>query len=366
MHTYCVKFTVSCSPIASFFFFLFFFLCIYKVNFHICISHHIPMLVLPTEWITKSLPILGNNHQCIYGFISNVQIDCSYGFYLTNFEHVWVQELDKQGITTAASSIGLEDLTDSTLIHLLNELKKDIRNNIQFEQKNGHIIAQADGQPQWKFSLLQQDHSRTIQFLAKLNYQQFANMSYLKFQVDNLKEIISVKDQYARFLATNFKQSHGMELIDNYKRNNRSESESIEKFNPHRWNKKCAIDYRHLRSSKKISNEDELKKNISLAVEEPWKFANLFYLNVTEEQENLSPVKFKVDNSQSSSASQSQLSQIQFESQPTLDLEFLGSPTKRQSSELRLPIVSQTNSSSSQNTSQSQRKRRKIGALSKR
>lgn len=327
------------------------------------------MLILPTQWISKSIPFL-EKQECIYGFIYNTLNSCSYGFYLTNFDHVWVQELDKEGIIKAANSIGLEDLKETDLIHLLHELKNDVHDNITFEQKDDNIIVQTSGQPQWKFSLIQQDDIRTIQFLAKLNYQQFATMNFLKYQIEDLKDIISVKDQYSRFLATNFKQSHGMELINNYKKINRSDLESIERFNPSRWEKKSSIDYRTLRSNNKKSNDEELNKNITLAVENPWKFANLFYLNVTEEQEDLSPVKFEFDDSQSQSQSGGQISQVslvQFESQPTLDLELMGSPIKKSSSGgFKRPAVSQLDSSSSLNTSQSQRKRRKIGALSKR
>ncbi|RCK66038.1 hypothetical protein Cantr_01713 [Candida viswanathii] len=317
------------------------------------------MLVLPTQWVSRSLTFLGDSGQCIYGFIYDTVETCSCGFYLTNFHHVWVQELGKKGIKTAASSIGLEDLSDGDLVHLLRGLNEDVRSNITFERKDNHIIAATNGQPQWKFSLIKQDDARTVRFLAKLNYQQFANRNFLKYQIDNLKDIIAVKDQYARFLATNFKQSHGMELINNYKRINSSDLESIERFNALRWEEKSAIDYRSLRSRKRGSNEDELKKDISMGVEEPWRFANLFYLNVTEEQEELSPVKFEFDELQSTPEMQSQ--SFQFESQPTLDLSFVEpSPTK-----FKQPAASQSMSLSSKEASLSPRKRRKIGSLSK-
>ena len=52
----------------------------------------------------------------------------------------------------------------------------------------------------------------------------------MKFQVDSLKRNYFSKDQYSRFLATNFKQSHGMDMINNYKKNNQSDIEFIERF----------------------------------------------------------------------------------------------------------------------------------------
>ncbi|RCK65321.1 hypothetical protein Cantr_01207 [Candida viswanathii] len=287
--------------------------------------------------------------------------------YLTNFEHVWVQELDKQGFTTAADSVGFEDVSDADLVDLLKAISEDVVDNIEFGPQGDHIIAVTRAQITWKFSLVKQDASRTVLFLARLNYQQFANMSFLKYQVESLKDVISVKDQYARFLATNFKQSHGTELIDNYKRNNRSDLEAIEKFNALRWDKRSSIEYRKMRSKRRGLNDEELDRNIAVAVKEPWKFANLFYLNVTEEQEELSPVKFESDESQSPLGTQSQSSQnVRFESEPTLDLSYVDlSPPKKKSFEFKRPIASQ---SSSQDTSQSQsqRKRRKIGSLSRR
>ncbi|KAL6451470.1 hypothetical protein SBY92_002812 [Candida maltosa Xu316] len=326
------------------------------------------MSLLPTRWVSRSIPFLESKKECIYGFVYDLHT-FKYGFYLSNFDCVWQQELDKIGIIKQAKEIGIEDMNDTDLTHLLNLMNESIPDKLILKQDGDNIIGETTTETIWTFNLVKQDSEKTIQFLSKLNYQQFGNACYLKYQIDNLKQAIEVKDAYALFLATNFKQSHGMDLINNYKRNHRAEIEEIEKFNIQRWEKKTSIEYRNQRSKKKKSHEEELTYNIEKAVEGSWKFANMFYEDTPEEVEleQLSPIKFdaledsqaSLSRTQSQSQSQSQFSQLQFETQPSIPSSLPESPTK--SSGFKRPQSSQSSSQG-----QSQRKKRKIGSLSKR
>lgn len=284
--------------------------------------------MFPTQWIARSIPFLGQEKPCIYGFIHNSEYHY-YGFYLCNFENVWKQEVDKQKLVDLARSIGIEDMSDVELGELVNDISRYIPEKMEFKQDGINVIAETVGDIQWVFNLSRQSQEQTIGFLYKLNYQQFENICFMKFQVDNLKEVISVKDQYSRFLATNFKQSHGMDMINNYKKNNRSDIEFIERFDERKWEKKIVFQYRN--------NKYGLKSNIETAIKTVSKFANL------------SPVKLDpVEDTPSQSQSTQSTS--------------MGSPIKLQVSTYELLVPSQGRSS--QDT-QSPRKRRKIGSLFK-
>ncbi|KAG7660602.1 uncharacterized protein J8A68_005868 [[Candida] subhashii] len=261
----------------------------------------IDMFPLPTDWKSKSLSILSPSPTCIYGLTYNIP-ELSYGFYLTNFTNLWSQELTREELIKTASGFGFEDASMGDLVSLINITSKGVsqEESLSFRKSddNDELIEcelKLD-EINWVFKLQKSNQEELIQFLSRLNYQQFSNHSFLLHQIQDLKHVIGIKDTFIRFLVENFKQSHGLELINNYKRINRTDIESIERFNPERWERGNAISYKKSRSSmKKKSNEDELINNIDTSIKGCWKFANSFYQDIPEdkqEEEELSPVKF--------------------------------------------------------------------------
>lgn len=300
------------------------------------------MFPLPTNWATKSIPFI-DPQICIYGFAHNQQ-DLSYGFYLSNFTNVWLQELLRDDLIQTAHKLGFEDASSRELTQLIKLLSEGVthEDKLSFVQQNQENITcelKLD-EINWSFKLTRQKQDIMIEFLAKLNYQQFANHSYLLHLINHLENVILIKDTYIRFLVENFKQSHGLELINNYKRMNKTDIEAIEKFDIPRWEKRNAISYRKSQSShKKKPTQQELTKIISNAVNSTsWKFANLFYQDIQEESdEELSPRKFDA-----------------LESTP------MSSPIKM-SNPTQVPKLTHTLSSTP--TTSPQKKRVKIGAL---
>ncbi|KGR05481.1 hypothetical protein MG3_05050 [Candida albicans P78048] len=323
------------------------------------------MSLFPTQWIAKSIPFLGQEKPCIYGFTYNSEC-YYYGLYLCNFENVWKQEVEKQKLVHIAKTIGIEDMSDDDLVELINDISRYIPEKMVFEQDDVNVRARTIGDIEWRFNLSRQNQEQTIEFLYKLNYQQFENICFMKFQVDSLKEIISVKDQYSRFLATNFKQSHGMDMINNYKKNNQSDIEFIERFSPKKWDKKVVSQYRNLQSKNNRSSINGLKICIETAINTISKFASLFSENEAKEEEQSSPVKLDpVEDSQLVKVSPSP-SQSDAQSTQSANSNSMGSPIKRRIStyESLVPTSMSQASQSSQDT-QSPRKRRKIGSLFK-
>lgn len=222
------------------------------------------MYDLPTQWHFKTIDFLQPS-DCIYGiaYDSN-QLTC--GFYLTNFEKVWMEELDRQSISKKASDLGIDELTDEKLILVLKTLVKNIPEKVQFQVSSG-IIAQLDLDFSWRFELKDQPPEITIQFLSKFNFQQFTNNSYLQYEIHQLKSILDAKESYAKFLELNFKQTHGEELIKQYKRNHKGVIHFITDFDLKKWEAEVKVEYMKQR---KLNSEDLVKRDIENAVATTW------------------------------------------------------------------------------------------------
>ncbi|EGW30095.1 uncharacterized protein SPAPADRAFT_144617 [Spathaspora passalidarum NRRL Y-27907] len=248
-------------------------------------------MLLPKLWKSCNLPFLES--PCIYGF----SIADGYGFYLTDFTSLWNQRLNQDELIAVAAENGLEDVTNECMANLLCALEESVSNkdNLSFTQADNVIECKLTGEFNWTFTLTKRSPEQTVTFLSQLNYQQFSNNVYLTHQINNLQKIIAVKDTFIKFLTENFKQTHGLDLINKYKRMNKQDIEAIEQFNKIRWSKASAIEYRKVRTSKKRSEMEELSKNINEAIGNSWKFANSFYTNEEELEEQLSPIKIHPD-----------------------------------------------------------------------
>ncbi|CCG25226.1 hypothetical protein CORT_0H01100 [Candida orthopsilosis Co 90-125] len=222
------------------------------------------MYDLPTQWHFKTIDFLQPS-DCIYGiaYDSN-QLTCE--FYLTNFEKAWTEELGRQSISKRASDLGIDELTEEKLVLLLETLVRNIPEKVQF-QVGSDIIAQLDLDFSWRFELKDQPPEMTIQFLSKFNFQQFMNNSYLQYKIRQLKSILNAKESYAKFLELNFKQTHGEELIKQYKRNNKGVIHLITDFDSKKWEAEVKVEYMKQR---KLNPEDLVKRDIENAVATTW------------------------------------------------------------------------------------------------
>ncbi|KAI5949587.1 hypothetical protein KGF54_005464 [Candida jiufengensis] len=227
------------------------------------------MLALPIKWIPVKLQFL-EPEECIYGLnFDTEQITC--GFYLTNFEQIWSCELTSKELFEKARELGLEGLNDNRLIDLFKTIDENIPQKLDFElEADQSITASVDFGLKWSFKLVVNDPQQSINFLTKLNFQNFANLSHLQYQNEKLKENLGVKDAYIRFLELNFKHSHGDDAMVKYKKNNNAVVNSIEKFDPVEWERRVNKEYAKERS--KLPN----KKNWRLDVENSIFFNGIF------------------------------------------------------------------------------------------
>lgn len=189
---------------------------------------------LPQRWT----PVKIDGTSVIYGIYSD---NLSYSVYATDFEHVWTEVLTIDELVNKARTFGYEDLDPESIANLLQLITKAMHNtspkfrltwNIEF------TVTLPDFS--WTFSLKQQDPA---QFLAHLNRQQFLNQDYLIKQIKDLHNIIRIKDVYTKFLLENFKLSHGIDLISNYKHNNKKDTDHLDPFNEAKWLKKFESSY---------------------------------------------------------------------------------------------------------------------------
>ncbi|CAK9685159.1 unnamed protein product [Candida parapsilosis] len=221
------------------------------------------MYELPTQWHYKAIEFV-QPCDCIYGIVYDcTQLTC--GFYFSNFETVWMEELDKQSLSKKASDLGIDSLSDEKLVLVLDTLAKNIPQKITFVD-GPSLIAQFNLDFTWKFELKKQQPEVTIEFLCKLNFQQFANTSYLSYEIEQLKSISEAKESYAKFLELNFKQTHGEQLIKQYKKNNKEVLHLIGDFDQKRWEKKVREDYKRHR----LQDLDSVKHDIEIAITTTW------------------------------------------------------------------------------------------------
>ncbi|KAI3405146.2 hypothetical protein KGF56_002102 [Candida oxycetoniae] len=230
------------------------------------------VMVLPIRWHSTSLNFI-QPPKVIYGFHSE-QKEPRSSLYLTNFKKVWAQVLNREEMIAKAKSLGIDEVNNKVLAELVNAIEPQMASRLSFDQKGPIILVKVDIGVNWTFDLQELSPTETIEFLAKLNYQQFANTCFLNFQICKLKSIIDVKDSYARFVATNFEQSHGNHLLKTYRKNNIGDAESIDTFDQSEWQEKATNEYRKKRLDAKFSRNQILDKNIDVAISIPWEFAN--------------------------------------------------------------------------------------------
>ncbi|KAI5956041.1 hypothetical protein KGF57_003527 [Candida theae] len=199
------------------------------------------MYDLPTQWHLRRIDSLQPS-DCIYGLgYDSSQLTC--GFYVTNFDKVWMEELDREDLSKRARELGIDGLTDEKLRLILDTLVKGIPNKVNFKQNSELVHAQVDLDFAWKFQLQGQPPETVIQFLSKLNFQQFSNISYLRYEIGQLKHVLEAKESYSRFLELNFKQAHGESLIKQYKKNNKEVIHLITNFNKQKWENEIKEEY---------------------------------------------------------------------------------------------------------------------------
>lgn len=222
------------------------------------------MYELPTQWHVTTINFV-HPSDCIYGISYDPnQLTC--GFYLTNFEKVWMEELEKLSLSRRAGDLGIDGLTDEKLILVLDTLVDCIPGKVQFKSGTG-VVAHFDLDFSWRFNLLNQPPETSIKFLAKLNFQQFSNISYLRYEIDQLKCILEAKESFAKFLELNFKQTHGEQLIKQYKKNNKEVLHYITDFDQSHWENKIKEEYVKLR---KENCENVAKFDLENAIATTW------------------------------------------------------------------------------------------------
>ncbi|ODV79091.1 uncharacterized protein CANTADRAFT_34912, partial [Suhomyces tanzawaensis NRRL Y-17324] len=188
---------------------------------------------LPTRWHSLSLGFL-SRPEVIFGL---QHTRSQYTFYLTNFEHVWVEVADKTQLIAKGRQFGFEDLNTSKMMDLIQLLANLDQHKEADFALDGDDIKLLKNDVHWVFQLAKQPVDVTVQFLRELNMQQFQNHSLLLEKIGDLKHSIEIKDTYSRFLVENFKLSHGMDLISDYKRNNKRDAEFLEPFRSETWEK---------------------------------------------------------------------------------------------------------------------------------
>ncbi|KAK6458369.1 uncharacterized protein RJT20DRAFT_31265 [Scheffersomyces xylosifermentans] len=234
------------------------------------------MLPLPTEWESKSLSWMSPSRDILYGFSYDPE-QYTYGFYLTNFNKVWAEEVEgKETFNDIAERYGFEDLSLSKVKDLFQLLYRGIYKepSLSFESTNRDIkVSLNTNDFNWEFSLKRQDQPQCIEFLAKLNFQQFANHNYLQYKIEDLKRTVEVKDRYIRFLSENFKQSHGTELLAKYRRNNKDDLMYIANFNNSKWETSINRSYKRLRQKSNRDVQADIRDKIrtSISDRQTWK-----------------------------------------------------------------------------------------------
>ncbi|RLV92457.1 hypothetical protein JA1_003175 [Spathaspora sp. JA1] len=311
-------------------------------------------MILPKKWKCDNL--LGRK-TCLNGITISSN---GYSFFMTDFVSLWYEQLNGQEfLKVAAEEHGLEDLTNEGMVKLLTSIEECfLEKKLSITETDDTLLCSLPGTVSsvfWKFKLVKQSPDKTIEFLAALNYQQFSNHAYLQQQINSLIEIIGVKDTFIRFLVENFKQSHGLELINKYKRMNKEDLHAIEQFNTSRWEKVNANEYRKLRTKRKTNEQEELNNIIKQVAGDQWKFANSFYTAEPEVEEELSPVKIKPESSPVARASAPPPSSP-LPAKKKLKIGMLGASTK-------LSAKPEPTTTTTTTTTPSPKKKRKIGSL---
>ncbi|KAI5970771.1 hypothetical protein CANMA_000190 [Candida margitis] len=164
--------------------------------------------------------------------------------------------------------LGIDGLTNDKLILMLEALVKNISHKITF-QNCGDIIAQLDLDFSWSFELKKQEPEMSITFLCKLNCQQFVNNTYLQYEINQFKHVLDAKDSYVKFLELNFKQTHGEQLIRQYKKNNKEVLRFITTFDQKEWEQEVKAGFQKQRYQNQ-SLEDVIRRDIEKAVATTW------------------------------------------------------------------------------------------------
>ncbi|CAK9442038.1 uncharacterized protein LODBEIA_P58240 [Lodderomyces beijingensis] len=233
------------------------------------------MLEPPTRWFHRRINGMDPS-ECIFGLRYDPKIlHC--GFYFTNFEQVWVQELDRDELEGKAKRISIDDSGHATLLELLRSINKEIPHRLKFTISTECIVVDVPIGLDWKFELEQLQPAETINFLTELTYQQFAHSSYLNYKLQGLKSVVGAKDSYIRFLTMNFKQSHGDQAMKKYRLNHDDEAEGIDQFESDKWENRMRKEYRHVLESSGRSKHQQLGQIVQDAVSNDWDFANSVY-----------------------------------------------------------------------------------------
>lgn len=193
---------------------------------------------LPTRWNNTRIQHLIPS-EVIYGFTYNVN-KTSYCLYLTNFKDVWTEALGKIEFLKKTVEYGIEDLNEKRTLELFELLDKGIQDGIDVQKSEtaqDELIFNTTLHLPWTFNLTKSSSEKTIQFFAQLNFQQFSNHRYLQEQLHHLKLVVAVKDTYIKFLYENLKQSHGLDLIDKFKKNNKLNRKYFTAFEVDSWQK---------------------------------------------------------------------------------------------------------------------------------
>lgn len=232
------------------------------------------MNLLPTIWETTT--VLGlSPPEVQYGFRFDVN-HLGYAVYITNFLSLWVQELTRNDIVQQANSIGLEDIDDEAIVDLLKLVGDSSQNSsnlsLTLVENVIEVVVKMSG-INWTFQLHRQLSEVYSEFMVRFCKQLLAVNKFSTYKIDELNAIIKIKDIYSKFLTENFKLSHGMDLINKFKKNNKATAEQFEPFNDTKWNKKLEISY--AQESSTTSSQDFWQVLNKLLQEKPsWKFAN--------------------------------------------------------------------------------------------
>ncbi|KAK6198042.1 uncharacterized protein RJT21DRAFT_116088 [Scheffersomyces amazonensis] len=253
------------------------------------------MITLPQKWTTSTVQGLQSS-EVLIGLVPETE---GYRLYVTNFNGLWTDTTESvyEYATKLGYSVSLDYERKELVatIHKAIYSSKELKSGLICSYHNGQLDIHIDHTDfKWKFYVHQQDSTQLAAFLAGLNYQQFANQQYLTYKLRQLQHSVQVKDLYIKFLSENFKLSHGSQLINKFKKNNKLDASDMAEFNSVEWDK--YVNEQYLSQAKRVARSSEKRLHdivhTSLTDHSAWNFSNI-WLTDNFQPSNISSAPYK-------------------------------------------------------------------------